>query len=505
MTQATAHPPLTLRRIGIDTYQEPIVYLRADSPICRSEGFEAHTRVAVRSDGREIIATLNVVRSALLQLGEAGLSEAAFALLGAPEGSLVVIAHPEPTHSMSFVRAKVYGRKLTKAQFKDIVGDVVAGRYADVETACFLTASADDHLDADEMVSLTEAMVEAGDRIDWGVQPVLDKHCVGGLPGNRTTLLVVPIIASLGLTIPKTSSRAITSPAGTADTMEVLAPVDLDLPAMRRVVEREGGCIVWGGSVRLSPADDLFIRVERALELDSTGQLVASILSKKKAAGATHVVIDIPVGPTAKIRSADEADDLRRFLVHTGAAVGLTIDTVVSDGSQPVGRGIGPVLEARDVLRVLRGEADLPADLRDRAALLAGRVLELSGQVPLGQGRAKALDALTSGAALRKFMAICAAQGGFTEPALAPHRHTITAAGRGVVVSLDNRRLARVAKLAGAPHDRAAGVEMHVVVGAHVAPGDPLFTVYAESPGELAYALEYVRCAPLPVALGEGV
>lgn len=502
MQQLTLQPPLVLRRIGIDTYQEPVVYLRADSPICRSEGFEAHTRVTVTSGGLRIVATLNVVTGDLLGDGEAGLSEAAWSLLGAHEGAPVSIAHPEPTHSMSAVRAKVYGRKLDKAQFSDIIADVVAGRYSDVETACFLTASADDRLDTDEMVSLTEAMFEAGDRLDWGVRPVLDKHCVGGLPGNRTTLLVVPIVAALGLTIPKTSSRAITSPAGTADTMEVFTPVALDLPAMRRVVEREGGCIVWGGSVRLSPADDLFIRVERALELDSTGQLVASILSKKAAAGATHVVIDIPVGPTAKVRSADEADDLRRYLVHVGKAVGLAVDVVVSDGSQPVGRGIGPVLEALDVLAVLRGAADMPVDLRDRAVTLAGRILELSGKVALGHGRAQALAALASGAALRKFVAICEAQGGFREPGPAAHTHPVLSKAPGLIVGLDNRKLSRIAKLAGAPYDRSAGVKMHVMAGEHVSTGDPLFTIHAESPGELAYALGYIESAGLPVTLG---
>lgn len=491
--------------MGIDTYQEPVVYLRADSPICTSEGFEAHTRVTVANGKARIVATLNVVTSGLLQEGEAGLSEAAWTLLAAHEGDLATIAHPEPVRSMSDVRAKVYGRKLDKAQFKAIVGDVVAGRYSDVETACFITASADDRLDSQEMVSLTEAMIEAGDRLDWGRRPVLDKHCVGGLPGNRTTLLVVPIVAALGLTIPKTSSRAITSPAGTADTMEVLAPVALDLAAMRRVVEKEGGCIVWGGSVRLSPADDLFIRVERALELDSTGQLVASILSKKAAAGATHVVIDIPVGPTAKVRSNDEADELRRYLGHVGRAIGLEVDVVLSDGTQPVGRGIGPALEALDVLAVLRGAADMPLDLRDRAVMLAGRVLELSGSFSLGQGRARALEALASGAALRKFMAICEAQGGFREPSMAPHTHTVLAPAAGRIMTLDNRRLARIAKLAGAPHDRRAGVKMHVMAGADVEAGAPLFTIYAETPGELAYALGYIEAAGVPAVLAEPV
>ena len=190
-------------------------------------------------------------------------------------------------------------------------------------------------------------MVDAGDRLTWSSEVVLDKHSVGGLPGNRTTPIVVAVVASHGLTMPKTSSRAITSPAGTADTMETLAPVDLDLPAIRRVVEREYGCVVWGGAVRLSPADDILIRVERALDIDSEGQLVASVLSKKIAAGSTHLVLDVPVGPTAKVRSVDAAHALSGALSDVAAAFGLKTNIVLSDGMQPVGRGIGPAPRQR--------------------------------------------------------------------------------------------------------------------------------------------------------------
>jgi thymidine phosphorylase len=336
-------------------------------------------------------------------------------------------------------------------------------------------------------------MVDAGERLDWPVQPIVDKHSVGGLPGNRTTPIVVAIVAAQGLTMPKTSSRAITSPAGTADVMETMTKVDLDVAAIRRVVERENGCLAWGGAVRLSPADDILIRVERPLDLDSEGQLVASVLSKKAAAGSTHVVIDIPVGSTAKVRSAEAARALAGRLVAVGRALDLTVQAVTSDGTQPVGRGIGPALEAHDVLAVLRNEPDAPQDLRERALLLAGRVLELSPDVVPGTGARLAGRLLDEGRALRKFEAICVAQGGFHTPTRALYTHPISADKTGRVVSIDNRRLARVAKLAGAPNAPAAGVELHAPLGTHVDAGAPLFTLHAEAPGELAYALGYIR------------
>jgi thymidine phosphorylase len=484
---------MRLRRLGIDTYQESIVYMRSDCHVCRSEGFEAESRIQVRHDGHSIIATLNIVTGDLLAPEEAGLSEAAWRLLGVHEGDRITLSHAAPLESLGHVRAKVYGNRLGDDAMRSIVKDIAAGRYSDVYLASFITACAADRLDLEEMVALTRAMIEVGQRIRWNLTPVMDKHSIGGLPGNRTTLIVVPIVAAFGLVIPKTSSRAITSPAGTADTMEVLAPVTLDIGPMRRVVEQEGGCIVWGGAVRLSPADDVLIRVERPLDLDSEGQLVSSILSKKVAAGSSHVVIDLPVGPTAKVRSLDSARRLGRHLEDVGRAVGLKVRVVITDGSQPVGRGLGPALEARDVLSVLRGDPAAPKDLRERSLLLAAQVLELSSRVADGRGRLEAEAILDDGRAWRKFQAICEAQGGMLEPPRAPFTHEIAADRAGRIAGIDNRRLARIAKLSGAPKARASGLELHAPIGSRVEKGQSLFTIHAEARGELDYALDYVE------------
>jgi thymidine phosphorylase len=354
----------------------------------------------------------------------------------------------------------------------------------------------------DEVVGLTRGMVEVGERVTWDHPIVADKHGVGGLPGNRTTPIVVSIVAAAGVCIPKTSSRAITSPAGTADAMETLTRVDLDLKAMRRVVEREGGCVVWGGAIHLSPVDDLLIRVERALDLDSDAQLVASVLSKKVAAGSTHVVIDIPVGPTAKLRTPDAAHSLARLLERVGHDVGLVVRPIITDGSQPIGRGIGPALEARDVITVTRGDRDAPHDLRERAILLAGELLELAGACAAGHGTSEARASLADGRAWRKLQAICEAQGGMRTPPTSTHQFELTAPASGRITGVDCRRLARAAKLAGAPADPAAGVDLHVRVGQSVEGGQPLFTLHAESPGELAYAREYLTVHADVVVIG---
>lgn len=505
MTRAAHHEPdvLRLKRLGIDTYQEPVVFMARSCPICRSEGWDAQSRVQVSHNGRSIVATLNVTTDGLLSPDEASLSEAAWVMLGAKDGDLVRLSQSPPVESLSYLRAKVYGETLSAPAITAIVSDIVAGRYSDIDLAAFVTAFAGATPNVDETIALTRAMIDTGERLYWGRSPIVDKHCVGGLPGNRTSMIVVPVVAACGLTIPKTSSRAITSPAGTADAMETIAPVDLDLEHMRRVVEQEGACIVWGGRVRLAPADDVIISVERPLDFDSPAQLVASILSKKAAAGSTHVVIDVPIGPTAKVRSDAAAEVIEALLESVGEAIGLSIRVLRTDGTQPVGRGIGPALEARDVLSVLRRSDGAPADLRARALTLAGEVLEIGGATAIGGGVERATKALDNGSALRKFESICAAQGGMREPAIAPITHVVTATDAGRISRIDNRRLARLAKLAGAPRALLAGVELNARLGVLVERGQPLLTIYAEVPGEMDYARAYLNANPNLIGLEE--
>jgi thymidine phosphorylase len=272
-----------------------------------------------------------------------------------------------------------------------------------------------------------------------------------------------------------------------------MAPVELDTAAIRRVVEHEGGCVVWGGAVNLSPADDILIRVERALDLDTEGQLIASVLSKKLAAGSTHLVIDLPVGPTAKVRDAQSAQTLSRALTSVAETFGLYTKVVLTDGLQPVGCGIGPALEARDVLAVLQCAKDAPRDLRHRALTLSGALLELAGKAPPGEGEAMAVQVLDSGGAWAKFQRICQAQGGMRVPPCSRQQCPLLAERAGDVQAIDNRKIARLAKLAGAPDDKAAGVDLHVCIGERVRHGQPLCTVHADAPGVLAYAFDYAK------------
>lgn len=480
--------------MGIDTHQEPVVYMRSDCHICSAEGFDASSRVAIVFDEQTLIASLHVVEIHILPPGHVGLSKIAIQRLHISHGQAVGVHHAPVLSSLSAIRKKVYGRLLDEADINCIVEDISEHRYSDIEIASFLSVCAGGRLNVDEIISLTRAMVTCGKRLTWpNKEMVLDKHCIGGLPGNRTTPLVVSIVSAAGHTIPKTSSRAITSPAGTADTMEVLTNVNLSMSSIQQVVEDTGACLVWGGAVNLSPADDLLIRIERALDLDGEGQLIASVLSKKIAAGSTHVIIDIPVGATAKVRSRSEAERLASLFTYVGDACAIQVRCVITDGSKPIGSGIGPVEEARDLLAVLQNTSDAPSDLRQRALFLSAHLLDLAEQSGFDNALVKATSLLNSGAAWSQFQRILHAQGAFKTLSKAKFQHQEMNALTGTLIEIDNRKLSRLTKLAGAPFSTGAGLRLHVAVGDRLVPGQPLFTLFSNTMGEQTYALNYFQ------------
>jgi len=485
---------LKLRRVAIDTFRENVAYLHRDCLVYRSEGFQALSRIEVhgKNGDHRILATLNVVDDAsITEPGQLGLSQEAFQQLGLREDAVVTVSHARPPASLGAVHRKIAGERLGLEDYRGITRDIVDYRYAKIELAAFLVACSQTGLGRDEVLSLTRAMAESGERIDWGEPLVADKHCIGGIPGNRTSMLVVPIVASHGMFIPKTSSRAITSPAGTADTMEVLAEVELSPDRLKQIVRAERGCLAWGGRARLAPVDDILIAVERPLSLDSPGQLVASILAKKVAAGATHLLIDIPMGPSAKVRSQVEALRLRKLFEFVGDHIGLHLEAMITDGNQPIGRGIGPVLEARDVMQVLDNDPDQPRDLREKALQIAARILEFDPDVRGGQGYTLARDILESGRALAKMRAIIDAQGESRVSREIGHlAETVEARRDGTVIAIDNQQMARLARLAGAPMDIGAGVDLHRKVGDMVRKGEALYTIYADFGADFGFALE---------------
>ena len=399
-------------------------------------------------------------------------------------------------NALELVKRSIHGQRLTKDEFKKIFEAILEGTLPDVAIAAFILRQQYMPFSLDETADLTLAMVELGKTVDFGPNTV-DKHSIGGVPGNKVSLLIVPIIAATGLKIPKSSSRSITT-IGTADTMEVLAPVDLKLEEVVEVVNKTNGCIVWGGALDIAPVDDIFIKkVERVLSIDPVSQMIASIMAKKVAMGAKYLVLDIPQGKGTKVETMEEAVKLAKMFADIGNKLGMRVEAAITYGDQPVGHAVGPALEAREALITLEGTI-VSTSLIEKATGLAGILLEMTGRAAVGRGQDIAKEILFKGKALKKMKEIIEAQGGdpkikSQDIPVGQYTENIESPADGYVVAIDNRAIISIVKAAGAPDDKGAGVVVHKKGGSYVKKGETLLTIYSNNESRLDQAITLAR------------
>ncbi len=435
--------------------------------------------------------------SSLVQEGTIGiLKENAEHILIKEGDSVDVSLIPMPS-SLEYIKKKMDGKKLSREEMQSIITDISNDNLSSGEISAFVASIYINRLDMDEIESMTRAMVETGDKLEFFSGPVVDKHSIGGVPGNKVTLLIVPIVAANGLLIPKTSSRAITGAAGTADIMEVLAPVEFSAEELTRMTQKNKGVIVWGGSTNLVPADDKIIHQEYPLKINPVDKMLASVMAKKFAAGVSVLAIDMPVGKFCKVKNKDEGEALAQKFIELGKRLGIRVECALTYGDAPVGRSIGPKLEVKEALSVLEG-ADNPKSFIDKSCALAGIVLELAGKANPGEGYNLAYNTIKTGAALKKMKEIIEIQGG--DPSVSSSNiipgefsQTIHADVDGFVVDVNNRSLISVARTAGSPSDHGAGIYLHAKSGLHLNKGDPVFTIYADHKWKLDKAVEEAR------------
>ncbi len=435
--------------------------------------------------GKAAVTVLANTASTMVSRGEIGLFKEIWQKHKVLPLQPVQVLLADRPKSIVAIQKKLLGKTLTEPEIRSIIEDIVSGHLSDIQITYFVAASFAHEYTDGELFSLTKVMAETGEMLHFkGL--VVDKHSVGGLAGNRTTMVAVPIVASLGLIMPKTSSRAITSPSGTSDTMEVLAPVSFTAAQIQAIVAKVGACLVWGGGLNLAPADDKIIKVSYPLALEPYTKMLVSIMAKKVACGVNTLIIDMPVGPTTKIPDMDKAEALEKRFVMLARRFGMKIKVMKTLSSDPVGQGIGPALEARDVLRVLQQKADRPMDLEDKSVQLASELLELAGAAKKGAGLAMARKQLTSGAAWKKMQQIIGAQGGDAnidseKVTIGAHKLYVNSPRTGRVKMIDNRALNDLVRTLGAPSQSLAGVYLNKKIGDQVAKGERLYTCYAAS------------------------
>ena len=465
---------------------KPVVVLNEED--AKELGCYPSDRIKISLNGKFATAIMNTTENSVAE-GEIGIFDEVWKLLEIKDGDIVEIKITPRPKSIEYIRKKIDNQKLNAHEMKAIVSDIVDNNLSDIELSAFVTTSYIHEFDMQETISLIHAMVETGDVLDFG-NNVIDKHCIGGVAGNRTTMLLVPILAAAKLIMPKTSSRAITSAAGTSDTMEVLCDVSFNSEEIKEIVKKTNGCIVWGGAVNLAPADDKIIRIEYPLSIDPDSQMLASVMAKKKSVGSDYLVVDIPVGKGAKIKSWEEGKALAYNFINIGKELDIVVKCLITDGNFPIGKGIGPSLEAIDVLLALGNKG--PRDLINKTLDMAAAGLELAGKP---NGREIAEKILHSGKAKEKMKEIIEAQGGdpdvkMSDIPIGDKTYLVKSERKGTVRRIDNRGINMIARAAGAPKDKGAGVYLHVGGGDNIKIKDPLFTIYSENERKLDNAIE---------------
>jgi AMP phosphorylase len=487
-------PFFKVKKLDFETGGRWIIVLKEKE--AQAYGIRMGDKLKLKWDGRETVVTANFTHTKVGE-GEVGLFKEIWQHHKFRPGEIAEISLLERPQSIESIKKKLLGGELNYEEMHAIVKDIADYILGDIEITYFVASGFARKFSNRELYYLTKSVAETGDMLHLPGQ-IADKHSVGGLPGNRTTMIVVPIIASLGFKIPKTSSRAITSAAGTADTMEVLAPVTFPMEKIKEIVRKTGACIAWGGGTRIAPADDRIIRVSYPLSLEPYTKMIVSVMAKKVAMGIKYLVIDLPVGPTAKIYHLEDARKIERIMKYLARRFGIKIKVDTSEALKPIGRGIGPALEARDVLRVLQRKEHRPLDLEEKSLELAGELLDLVGFSKNGDGYDRAMEALRSGRAWEKMREIIRAQGGKAdidseEISLSSNSIKIKAEKEGHIVSFDNKGIVAVCRALGAPSCKIAGIYLNKVMGDRVRQGDVLFTMYGESKDRLELAQKSLK------------
>jgi AMP phosphorylase len=412
-------------------------------------------------------------------------------------------ANDSKLSAIKIIQKKLLGKRLTYREIFTVMDEIAHERLGDILTTYFVASGFRNGFTAEELYFMTKSMVDTGTKLHFdGI--VADKHSTGGLPGTRTTMIVVPIIAAAGFKIPKTSSRAITTPAGTADVMELLADVTFTPDQITEMVNKVGGCIVWGGKLGLAPADDIIIHVEEPLLFESFDKVIVSIMAKKIAVGANHLILDLPYGKTMKIRHKTDAQIIAQKFIRIGKHFNVDIVPYINHAYEPAGSGIGPYLEAIDVLKVLEMRKDRAIALEKKALYIAGTLLNSCYRTEkiAKDGHQIAEELLYSGAALKKFLEIVKIQGGSDKVSSLSLRSPafkiqVPHAKSGRISEVNTFNLNAIAKTLGAPIDKYAGIELHAKIKDKVSKHDNALTFHSTNKQLLREAEDMLNLFPV--------
>jgi len=458
-------------------------------------GARTNDRIVIRSfkkNHEEFFTIVDIVKD-LVKNNEIAVSSELKERLNLKNRQKVSVDISSMPKSLEFVKKKLNGGKLSKTEINSIIQGIINNSLSEPEIALFISAMYKQGMDMQETIFLIESILASGNKLGLKNKFIVDKHSIGGIAGNRTTPIVVSICAVAGLIMPKTSSRAITSSAGTADVMETIAKVEFSTSELKKIVKKTNACIVWGGGLGMVPADSKIINIEKMLKIDPESQLLASIMSKKLAMGSKYILIDIPYGKSAKVNKS-KALRLKKKFEFLGRHFKKKLKVVLTDGSQPIGNGIGPVLEMLDIIKILDPSQQGPKDLEQKSLFLAGELLEMTGKAKKGKGFELAEEILYSGKAFEKFKQILREQkGSIKKIHLAKFKKDILARKSAKISEIDNKKINLLARIAGCPVNKSAGLYLHFHVGEKINRKEKILTIYSESRSRLKQAVKFYK------------
>jgi len=464
-------------------------------------GVHANDRILIKTKtGKEFSMILDIMENGLVKKKEIAVTSEVKEILNLKLNQIVDVSLASAPRSLNFIKKKLNNGVFTQNEIKEIISDVVNNSLSEPEIALFISAMYKNGMSMKETIYLIKSILESGDKLDFKEKLVVDKHSIGGIAGNRTTPVVISICAAGGLICPKTSSRAITSAAGTADVIDAIAKVDFNMKEIKKLVNKTKGCMVWGGSLGMVPADSKIIHIEKLLKIDPEAQLLASIMAKKLAMGSKYILIDIPYGKSAKV-SKQKARNLAKKFEKLGRFFKKKLKVVLTDGTQPIGNGIGPILELIDLIKLLDPKKQGPLDLEKKSLFLAGEIFEMTGKAKKGEGIEMAEKILRSGKAFEKFKEIIKAQKGkIKDFKISKLKKDIFSNKKGKIREIDNKKMNSLARVAGCPADKFAGLYLYNHVGTKVKKGEKILTIYAQSKSRLNEAIKfYKRSKPITI------
>ena len=466
-------------------------------------GVHTKDRILIKTiskKSKSLSATLDITNTGVKK-DEIFVSSELEKILGLKIGQRVEVCLSPSIKSLFLIKKKLDGESLSFNEISEIIKDIVSNSLSEPEIALFVTAMYKNGMNFRETIYLIKSILKSGKTIKFKSKYVVDKHCIGGIPGNRTTPIVVSICAATGLIMPKSSSRAITSAAGTADVIETIAQIDFSMVDVKKIIQKTNACLVWGGALEMVPADSKIIKVEKMLKIDPKAQLLASIMSKKLALGSKYILIDIPYGKNAKVNKL-KGLELKKDFEKLGKYFRKKIKVVLTRGDEPIGNGVGPVLEVIDVISVLDPNKKGPEDLEKKSLFLAGEIFEMTKKAKKGKGIIMAEEILNSGKAFEKFKEIIKAQkGDITKIKFAKFKKDIFAHKSGKIKEIHNKKINSLARVAGCPVDKSSGLFLYVHLNNQVKKGDKLLTLYSESESHFKEAIKYYK-EKKPILIG---